>query len=90
MYLSSELYRKLSQPPAHVLKVESSVGFVVSSHATPIHHGGVVLSLQHTETNHRWQQLFVMDLPAMQQLAECLASFITIWEESHGSQRGDA
>ncbi len=90
MYLTDKLYRKLTRPPAHVLAIKSSIGFVVSGTDKPIKNGGMVLFVEHAETHDRWQQLFTMDLPTMRELASSLQLFVELWEQSHESEQGGA
>lgn len=90
MFLTTNLYRQLAEPPAHVLRINDSVAFLIGGSDGDVADGGLVLALEHTDTHDRWHQLFLMNQRAMRDLGEGLIRFADTWEQSHESQPGDA
>lgn len=85
MFLTTNLYRAVTEPPAHLLHIRDGV---VARREHSIGHDDILLvtEVQHHETRNVWHQAFVLTMPTARRLA---AELIVHVEDapSHGSLR---
>lgn len=86
MFLTTNLYRAVTEPPAHLLHI---LDHTVARREHSVGEDDVVIitEIQHHETRTKWQQAFILTLPVADRLSLDLMAHVEDVALSHGSLR---
>ena len=86
MFLSTNLYRAVTEPPAHLLHL-TDAACAVRQHDVGEDDVIMVAAVQHHETRNQWHQAFVLTQPAARRLIAELIAHTYQHGPSHGPLR---